>query len=96
MTNCFVRLGEIDGDLGRRYRIARISDHGRPLQQGRDGGGSRCPSRAILGETVLRDLHRGAGLLHLLAQGLHLGDGEAGIVSHHDDVRGFEDSAQFG
>src|SRR5476649_2667810 len=34
--------------------------------------------------------------LHLLAQSLHLGDGEAVIVSHHHDVRGLEDPAQFG
>ena len=49
-----------------------------------------------LGETVFRDLHLSARLLHLLTQNLHLGDGEAGIVSHHHDVRGLEDPAQFG
>src|SRR6185437_3573787 len=49
-----------------------------------------------LGETVFRDLHVTARQLHLLAQILHLGDGEAVIVSHHHDVRGLEDSAQFG
>ena len=50
--------------------------------------------KSDLGETVLRDLHRGAGLPHLLAQDLHLGDGEAGIVSDDDDVGGLEDLLQ--
>jgi len=30
-------------------------------------------------------------LLHLLAQGLHLGDGQAGIVSYDDNSRSLED-----
>ena len=47
-----------------------------------------------LGETVLRDLHRRASLLHLLAQSLHLGDVEAGIVSHDHDVGGLEDTVE--
>src|SRR6185437_10544018 len=32
-----VRLGEFDGNLWRRHRILRGSDHGRPLQHGADG-----------------------------------------------------------
>ena len=44
-----------------------------------------------LGEAVLGDLHGGASLLHLLAQILHLGDGQAGIVGHDDHPGGLED-----
>src|SRR4029077_18003872 len=47
-------------------------------------------------ETVFRDLHLRTRLLHLLTQSLHLGNGEAGIVSHHHNVRGLEDPAQVG
>ena len=39
-------------------------------------------------------MFRGAGLLRLLAQDLHLADGEAGIVSHDDGVGGLEDPLQ--
>src|SRR6185437_12060905 len=33
-------------------------------------------------------------MLHLLTQSLHLRDSEAGIVSNHHDLRGFEHAAQ--
>jgi hypothetical protein len=85
-----VRLGEIDGNLWRRNRIVRSSDHGRPLQQGTDGSDVSA-FKSNFGETVLRDLHRRARLLHLHAQLLHLGDGEAGIVSNDRNRRGLED-----
>src|SRR5215475_3169331 len=49
------------------------------------------PFNSNFGETVLRDLHRGARLLHLHTQLLHLGHGEAGIVSNDRDARGLED-----
>ena len=83
ITNFSLILGEIHGDLGRRDRIARISDQGRTLQQGPDRGDVRA-FESNLGEAVLGDLHGGAGLLHLLAQLLHLGDRQAGIVGHDD------------
>ena len=95
MTNCFVRLGEIDGHLRRRHRIAREGDHGRPLEQGRDGGGVGV-LESDLARRFFATFTCAPRLLHLLAQSLHLGDGEAGIVSHHHDVRGLEDPAQFG
>ena len=82
-------LGEVDGGLGCRYRIPRKSDQGRPLEEGRD----RRDIRAIKsdpGEAVLRDLHRRARKLHLPTQSLHLGDGEARVMSYDDDVRGLE------
>src|SRR5581483_12458641 len=60
------------------------------LEQGRDGG-SVGAFKSDFGETVLRDLHGGARLLHLHAQSLHLGDREAGVMSDDDDVRGLED-----
>lgn len=88
-----VRLGEFDGNFRRRHRIAGCSDHSRPLQQGADG----CDVGAFksnFGETVLRNLHRGARLLHLLAQLLHLGNGEAGIVSDDRDAGGLEQTIQ--
>ncbi len=88
-----VRLGEVGGDLGRRDHIARISDDRRALEQGSDGRDVRA-FESDLGEAVLRDLHGGAGLPHLLAQSLHLGDREAGIVSDNDDVGGLEDPVQ--
>src|SRR4051812_34413728 len=75
-----VTLGKVDGDLGRRHRVARIGDHGRPLEQGHDGGDVRA-IESDLGEAVFRDLHAGARLLHLPSQSLHLGHREAGIVS---------------
>src|SRR5262249_1269245 len=64
-----------------------------PLEQGRDG----CDVRAVksdLGETVFRDPHGGARLLHLPAQSLHLDDREAGIVSNDDDGRVLEDGIE--
>src|SRR5262249_1419191 len=47
-----------------------------------------------LGEPVLGDLHGGACLLHLLAQGLHLGDREASVLSHHNDRGVLEDTVE--
>jgi hypothetical protein len=88
-----VRLGEVGGDLGRRDRIARGGDQGRSLEQGTDGRDVRA-FESDLGEAVLRDLHGGAGLPHLLAQSLHLGDRETGIVRDDDDVGGLEDPVQ--
>ena len=88
-----VRLGEVGGDLGRANRIARIGDHGRSLQQGTDAGNVRA-FKSDLGEAVLGDLHRCASLPGLLAQDLHLGNREAGIVSHDDGVGGLEDLLQ--
>src|SRR5438067_12161806 len=63
------------------------------LQQGTDGRDVGA-FESDLGEAVLRDLHGSAGLPHLLAQLLHLGDRETGIVSDNDDVRGLEDPVQ--
>jgi hypothetical protein len=40
-----------------------------------------------LGEAVLRDLHGGAGLLHLRPQLVHVGDREALVVGHDDHAR---------
>jgi hypothetical protein len=37
-----------------------------------------------LGQAVLGDLNRAAGLLHLLAQSLEVSHGQAGIASHND------------
>ena len=54
------------------------------------------PSRAILARRFFATFTVRARLLHLLAQILHLGDGEAGIVSHDDDVGGLEDPVQLG
>jgi len=90
MTNCSFCLGEIDGDLWRRYRIVRSGDHGRSLQHGTDGNDVSA-FKSNFGETVLRDLHRRTRLLHLHAQLLHLGHGEAGILSNDRDARGLED-----
>src|SRR5262249_54372850 len=56
---------------------------------GRDRGVIRA-IESDLGEAVFGDLHGGARLLHLPSQNLHLGHGEAGIVSDDDDVRGLE------
>src|SRR5262249_44655736 len=47
-------------------------------------------------ETVLRDLHFGPGLLHLLAQSLHLGNSEARIVSDDDHGGVLEDTVERG
>src|SRR4029079_4854455 len=66
----------------------------RPLQQGTDAGNVRA-FKSDLGEAVLGDLHRCASLPGLLAQDLHLGNREAGIVSHDDGVGGLEDLLQF-
>ena len=49
-------LGESHGGLGRRHRIARISDQGRPLEQGTDRGDVRA-FESNLGEPVLGDLN---------------------------------------
>src|SRR5262249_17140979 len=90
-----VRLGEVADDLGRGYRIARVGDHGRPLH----GGGDRSPVGAFksdLGEPVLRHLHGCASRSRLLAQGLHLTDREACVVSHHHHVRGLEHPVEVG
>ena len=70
-----------------------VSDQGRPLQEGHDGSGIGA-IKSDLGETVFRDLHLRARLLHLLSQGLHLSDGEAGIVSHDDHLGGCKDLLQ--
>src|SRR5215470_14199240 len=88
-----VCLGEVGGDLCRSDRIARIGDHGRPLQQGDDRG---CVSavESDLGEPVLGDLHRRARLLHLPAQVLHLGHREARILSDDHDVGALEDTVE--
>ena len=64
--------------------------HGRPLQQGTDGNNIRA-FKSNFGETVLRDLYRGASLLHLRPQSLHLGNGQAGIMSNDRNARGLED-----
>src|SRR5882724_1109543 len=88
-----VRLGKFDGNLWRRDRIVRSYDHGRPLQQGADGSDVSA-FKSDFGETVLRDLHRRARLLHLHAQLLHLGHGEAGIVSDDRNSRGLEDRVE--
>ena len=85
-----VALGDIDGDLGRCHRIVGIGDHGRPLQQGTDGGCIRA-FKSNLGEAVFRHLHAGASLPRLLTQGLHLGHRKAGVVSDDDGVRGLKD-----
>src|SRR5215470_11993895 len=85
-----VRLGEFDGNLRRRDRIVRSSNHGRSLQKGTDGGDVSA-FKSNLGETVLRDLHRCASLPHLRTQLLHLDDSEAGIVGNDGNVRGLED-----
>src|SRR4051812_1806275 len=89
----FVRLGEVGGDLGRRNHIARVSEDRRPLQQGTDGSDVRA-FESDLGEAVFRDLHGSASLPHLLAQRLHLGDRETGILGDNDDVGGLEDPVQ--
>ena len=78
-----VILGESHGGLGRRHRIARIGDQGRPLEKGADRGDVRA-FESNLGEAVLGDLNARASLPHLLAQTLHLGDRQAGIVRHDD------------
>src|SRR6266436_3368861 len=52
------------------------------------------PFKSDFGETVLRDLHRRTRLLHLHAQLLHLGHGEAGIVSDDRNSRGLEDRVE--
>src|SRR6201995_226862 len=89
----FVRLGEFDGDLWRRYRIVRSGDHGRSLQHGTDGNDVSA-FKSNFGETVLRDLYRGTSLLHLHAQLLHLGNGQAGIMSYDRDAGGLEQTIQ--
>ena len=88
-----VGLGEIDGNLGRRDRIAGEGDQGRPLQQGRDRG-DVAAFKSDLGEAVFRDLHARASLLHLPTQNLHLGDRKAGIMSNDNDIGGLEDLAK--
>ncbi len=52
------------------------------------------PSRAILARRFFETFTEGTRQLHLLAQGLHLGDGEAGIMSHDDHLGGLEDLLQ--
>ena len=88
-----MRLGEIDGDLRRRHRIARKGDQGRPLEKRRDRS-DVAAFESDLGEAVLRDLHARASLLHLPTQSLHLGDRQAGIMSNDDDLGGLEDLAK--
>ena len=63
-----------------------MSDHGRALEQGTDGGDVRA-LKGNLSEAVLGDLNLGARLPHLLAQPLHLGDGQAGIMRHDHNRR---------
>ena len=70
-----------------------MSDQGRPLEQGADRSDVRAFERN-LGEAVLGDLNVGACLPHLLAQTLHLGDRQAGIVRHDHDRRLGEDVVQ--
>ena len=70
-----------------------MSDQGRTLEQGADRGDVRAFERN-LGEAVLGDLNVGASGPHLLAQTLHLGDGQAGIVRHDNDRRLGEDVVQ--
>src|SRR5262249_62365423 len=61
----------------------------------RDHHGCVRAFESDLGETVFGDLHGGARLLHLLAQGLHLDDREAGIVSDDNGVGVLEDTVHF-
>src|ERR1700680_1437263 len=68
-----VSLGEVDGDLRCRHRIARVGDHRRSLEQGRDVRGIRA-FESLLGEAVLRDFDAGTLRLHLPTQGRHLRD----------------------
>src|SRR5271165_3971006 len=89
----FVILGESHGCLGRRHRVARMSDQGRTLQKGPDRGDVRA-FESNLGEAVLGDLNARPSGPHLLAQTLHLGDGQAGIVRHNHDRRLREDVVQ--
>ena len=80
-------LGEIGRNFGCRNRIAGIGDQGRALEQ-RDDRRGFSAFRSDLHQTVLCDLHLSARKLHLLAQRLHLGDVEAGVMSndHHAGV----------
>ena len=52
------------------------------------------PSRAILARRFFATFTEAPASPHLLAQLLHLGDREAGIVSDDDDVGGLEDPVQ--
>src|SRR5580704_9555841 len=81
-----VIFGESHGCLGRRHRVARMSDQGRTLQEGTDRGDVRA-FESNLGEAVLGDLNARPSGPHLLAQTLHLGDGQTGIVRHDHDRR---------
>ncbi len=63
-----------------------MSDQGRPLEQGTDRSDVRVFD-SNLSEAVLGDLNFGARLPHLLAQPLHLGDGQAGIMRHDHNRR---------
>ena len=67
-----------------------MGDQGRPLEKGPDRSDVRA-FESNLGEAVLGDLHGRASLLHLLAQTLHLGDGQAGIMRHDHHRRLRED-----
>ena len=40
-----------------------------------------------LGQAVLGDLHRAAGLLHLLAQSFQVGDGQTGIAERRRSIQ---------
>ena len=88
-------IGEVDGDLRRRDRIAGEGDQRRPLEERRNRG-DIAALESDLGEAIFRDLHARARLPHLPTQMLHLGDGEAGIVSHDDDLGGLEDLTKGG
>ena len=90
ITNLSLSLAKSTATFGAATGIAAVGQQRRPLQKGRDGGDVRA-IESDLGEAVLGDLHGGARLLHLLAQILHLGDREAGIVGHDDDAGGLED-----
>jgi hypothetical protein len=59
-----------------------MGDQGRPLEKRADRGDVRA-FESNLGEAVLGDPNVRPGLPHLLAQTLHLGHGQAGILRHH-------------
>src|SRR5271166_325948 len=90
-----VVLGESHGRLGRRHRIGRMGDQGRALEQAADRGDVGA-FESDLGEAVLGDLNGGARGLHLLAQTLHLGDRQTGIVRYDHHRRLHKDAVEGG
>ena len=90
-----MRLGEIDGHLGRRDGVSGSRKRGRARQQVAD----RLVARALernQGKSVLRNFELSAGIAHLQAQVRGLRDRQTEIAGDHNHARLGEDVLQLG